>query len=203
MKANIIKFGIIAVAVTSTVPITQTAFAQTRGNAQETQYSFIPYTAYGYVGGNLGRSDYKGNHCEPGFSCDDSDIGGKLYVGGKINKALGIELGYINLGKFDRNGGEKKAQGADVHLLGNVPLTDVFNVYLKAGGVYGWTHTTAATPAVATGSEKEFNWSYGAGLQYDVNPAWAVRADWDQYRLKYTDRRDNVGLYSVGAIYKY
>ena len=198
MKTILLKLSVAAAAVVSSF-----TFAQTRGNAQETQYSFIPYTAYGYVGGNVGRSDYKGNHCQPGYQCDDSDIGGKLYAGGKINKFLGVELGYVNLGKFDRNGGDKRAQGADLHLLGSVPLADAFNAYIKAGGIYGWTKTTAATPAVVTGSEEEFNWSYGAGLQYDVNPAWAVRADWDQYRLKYTDRRDNVGLYSVGAVYKY
>ena len=198
MKATFFNVSLIAAALASSF-----TFAQARGNAQETQYSFIPYTAYGYVGANLGRSDYKGTHCETGYKCDDSDVGGKIYAGGKFNKFLGMELGYINLGKFDRNGGDKKAQGADVHLLGNVPLSNDLNAYVKAGGIYSWTQTTAATPAVMTGSEQEFNWSYGAGLQYDVNPAWAVRADWDQYRVKYSDRRDNVGLYSVGAVYKY
>ncbi|HEY3698603.1 MAG TPA: outer membrane beta-barrel protein [Spongiibacteraceae bacterium] len=166
-------------------------------------YSWIPYTNYGYVGANVGRSDFKNGGCEATFSCDDTDVGYKIYTGGQISRVFGVELGYVNIGKFNRNGGDKKAQGADIHLVGNLPLGDKFNVYAKAGGIYGWTSTTANAPDVDTGHEREFNWSYGAGLQFELAQQWALRADWDQYRLKFADGRDNVALYSVGAIYKF
>lgn len=196
MKSILMKTGLVAATLFSI-----SAFSATRGN--ETQYSFIPYTSYGYVGANIGRSDFKSDSCEFGFKCDDSDVGGKIFTGGKFNNFLGAELGYVNLGSFDRNGGDKKAQGVDFHLLGNVPLGQVANLYVKAGGIYAWTKTTATAPFADTGSEREFNWTYGAGVQFDVNPQWAVRADWDQYRLKFADGRDNVALYSVGALYKF
>jgi opacity protein-like surface antigen len=166
-------------------------------------YSWIPYTDYGYVGANIGRSDYKSGSCAPHYSCDDSDLGYKIYTGGQISRIIGIEVGYVNIGDFDRNGGHKRGQGADVHLVGNIPLGKSANIYAKAGGVYGWTSTSASAPGEDTGHEREFNWSYGAGLQFELAKQWALRADWDQYRMKFADRRDNIALYSLGAIYKF
>ncbi len=165
-------------------------------------YSWIPYTSYGYVGANIGRSDYRSDRCAPGYSCDDSDLGYRIYTGGQFSRAIGVELGYVNIGSFDRNGGHKRGQGANVSLLGNLPL-GFANLYAKVGGIYGWTKTSAYAPGLARGSERDFNWSYGAGLQVEVAPRWAVRADWDHYRLQFADGRDNVGLYSVGTIYKF
>lgn len=165
--------------------------------------SLIPLTSYGYVGLSLGQATYDLN-CVGGFSCDDTDeIAGKLYTGGKINRMLGLELAYVYLGKADANGGSTEAQLANLSLVGNIPIGERFNVYGKVGTFYGWTDVDATAPGAASGEENDFGWSYGLGVQYDIARNWAVTGDWDHYRVDFTDRADDVQMWSVGVLYKF
>lgn len=171
-------------------------------NASNKPRSWIPMTSYGYIGLNIGESTYDLN-CGPGASCDDKDYGGKLYIGGKLNRMLGLELAYVNLGEVQANGGTTEAQLANLSLVGNVPIGDQFNIYAKVGGFFGWTDIDTTTPGVATGEENDLGWSYGAGLQFDINRNWAVTGDWDHYRVDFVDRTDDVELLSLGVLYKF
>src|SRR4030081_3777929 len=116
--------------------------------------SWIPYTSYGYVGAEMGRSEFNLGRCAPGFACDDKDTGYKVYTGGKFSRLLGVEAGYVYLGQGQANGGNEKAQGINVSLVANLPIGDMFNIYAKGGGIYGWTHTSASPAAsVTTGND--------------------------------------------------
>lgn len=185
------------------------AYAQTSGSpsgqppSSTAQRSWIPHTSYGYVGANLGRTDYSLGGCSGIFSCDDNATGFKLYTGGRMSRYFGLELGYFHLGDANRNGGDVRAQGANLTLLGNIPFTDNFGLYGKLGGAYGWTKTTTAIPGVASGNENGLGLHYGAGLQYDITKAVALRADWDRFRLKYPGERENADLYSIGVVFKF
>jgi opacity protein-like surface antigen len=165
--------------------------------------SFIPLTSHGYVGANVGVSEYDLGGCAPGFDCDDTDIGFKVYTGGKFHRMFGVEVAYINLGQADRSGGHLSAEAVNLSLVGNLPVGERFNVYAKVGGLYGWTETSATAPGVSSGEEDDFNWSYGAGVQFDLNRNWALVADWDHYRLDYVDRNDDIQLWSAGVVYKF
>lgn len=164
--------------------------------------SWIPGTSYGYVGAGVGQSNFDIN-CAPGFSCDDTDTGFKIFTGGKFSRVFGIEAAYVNLGKANANGGGSKAQGFNVSLIGNLPIGDMFNVYAKVGGIYGWTDSSASAPGVGTGDRHGLNPSYGAGVQFDLTRNWAVQGDWDHYRFDYADRNDDVQLYSLNLVYKF
>jgi OmpA-OmpF porin, OOP family len=172
------------------------AFAQMGGS------SLLPYTTYGYVGLNVGASHYN-TPCAGSFSCDNPNVAGKIYTGGMISKAFGLELGYLNMGNADRNGGTTKAQGVNISLVGNLPVTDSFSVFAKGGATYGWTNISAAPGTVPTGDENGFGLSYGAGLGYDVSRAVQVVAEWDRNRFKFVSGRDNVDLYSAGVRFKF
>ena len=169
----------------------------------DTPKSWIPYTSYGYVGASVGRTNYDLGGCVALFSCDDEATGFKLYTGGRFSRYFGLELGYVNLGNADRNGGEIKAQGANLSLVGNIPLGDSFNIFGKVGGIYAWTKTSTIVPRVPAGKEDGLGLSYGVGMQYDINRTFAVRADWDRYRLKYVGQREDADLYSVGVVFKF
>jgi OOP family OmpA-OmpF porin len=164
--------------------------------------SWIPMTSHGYLGLSLGESNYDLN-CAAGFSCDEKDVGGKLYVGGQFNRIFGVELAYVHLGQADANGGSTKVQLANLSLVGNVPIGEQFSVYGKVGGFYGWTDIDTTAPGAATGEENDLGVSYGAGVQFDLNRNWAVTGDWDHYRVDYVDRQDDVQLWSVGVRYKF
>ncbi len=165
--------------------------------------SWIPYTSYGYVGLNLGVAKY-GTPCAPQFSCDDSRFAGKIYTGGLFNRVLGMELGYINTGDADRSGGTARAQGANLSLVANLPVTDSFNVFAKGGTTYAWTEETAAPgTGFATGKENGFGLSYGAGLGYDVTRDVQVLAEWDRNRFKFASGRDDVDMFTAGVKFKF
>jgi OOP family OmpA-OmpF porin len=181
---------------------TDSTYGRWDDNASARPHSLLPMTSYGYIGLSVGESTYDLN-CASGFSCDDKDIGGKLYTGGKINRMFGVEVAYVHLGQADANGGTTKVQLANLSLVGNVPLGEQFNVYGKVGGFYGWTDIDTTAPGAATGEENDLGWSYGAGVQFDFNRNWAVTGDWDHYRVDYVDRQDDVELLSVGLLYKF
>ena len=163
--------------------------------------SWLPGTSYGYVGAGVGKSKYD-TSCAPGFSCDHTDIGYKIFTGGKISRVIGVEVGYVYLGKGTANGGDQTAQGINLSLVGNIPIGDRFNVYGKVGGIYGWTETNTA-PGQGGGDDKGLNWSYGAGVQFDISRNWAVQADWDHYRFDFSNQGASAQLYSVSAVYKF
>jgi OOP family OmpA-OmpF porin len=170
----------------------------------ERPHSWIPHTSYGYIGVGAGRSEFDLGRCAPGFDCDDKDTGYKIYTGGKFSRLLGVEAGYVNLGKGHANGGDEKAQGINVSLVVNLPIGDMFNIYAKGGGIYGWTHTGASPAAAAsTGKDHGLNPSYGAGVQFDINKNWAIAGDWDHYRFDYAHGTDDATLYSFNVIFKY
>lgn len=188
--------------------------ASTLAAAQSTDYgrwddagdrprSFIPMTSYGYVGLSLGQATYDLN-CVGGFECDDKDdLAGKLYTGGKFNRMLGLELAYVWLGEAQANGGSTEAQLANLSLVGNVPIGERFNAYAKVGAFYGWTDVDATAPGAPSGEENDLGLSYGLGVQFDIDRNWAVTGDWDHYRVDFTDRSDDVQLWSLGVLYKF
>jgi len=166
--------------------------------------SWLPGTSYGYVAAGAGPSDFDLGRCASGFACDASDLGYKLSTGGKFSPWLGMEAAYVYLGKGAANGGNEKAQGLNLNVVANLPLSDLFGIYGKVGGVYGWTRTRAAASSGAIeGNDNGLNWSYGAGIQLDVNRNWAVKVDWDHYRFDYVDRIDDAQLYSLNLVYKF
>lgn len=71
---------------TTTVAQTTTTTAQRRAYAPgEGNFSVIPYTSHGYVGLNLGQSDYD-LACVGGFGCDSKGTAVNLYTGGMFNR---------------------------------------------------------------------------------------------------------------------
>jgi hypothetical protein len=171
--------------------------------AQDMTRSMIPLTPHGYVGVSAGTSNFGLPGCVAGASCDETDIGFKVYAGGQVSKFFGVELSYVDLGRVDRNGGDVRARGVNLGLIGSLPLADQFNVFGKVGAVYGWTRTGSPLVGVATGNKSDMNLSYGVGAQYDIDRQWALRADWDAYRMEFASGRDTVSLISVGGVYKF
>ena len=164
--------------------------------------SWIPYTSYGYVGLNLGKSEYN-TPCVAGFSCDNPQFAGKIYTGGLLNRIVGLEVGYINLGNANRNGGRAKAQGANLSVVGNLPI-GWFNTFAKIGTTYAWSEITAdPASGVLVGKQDAFGLSLGAGVGFDLTRDIQLLAEWDRNRIKFVSGRDAVDLYSLGVKYKF
>jgi len=168
---------------------------------QQTQHLFVPYqTANGY----LGTAAARGGDCMPAIRCGEAEARAWVPTQRKITPFLGIKLGHVNFGDIRPEAGPKNTQRVDLH-FGNIPVAPMMNAYAKAGGLYKWIDTTLTSHVAQLPADPENNisWTYSAGVQYRVNPAWAVRADWDQYRLKHTDQRVNIGSYSGATVYTF
>jgi opacity protein-like surface antigen len=175
--------------------------AQTATN----NYSFLA-PGSSYIGLNAGQSRF--SSLDPGaggFSADNKDTSYSVYGGSYFNRNLGVELGYTNFGQINRAGGNTKAEGFDVSLVGRLPLNDSFSLLGKVGTTYGRT-TVSADPSsgLATGNESGFGLTYGIGAEYSFTPAWSAVVQYDQHDLKYVGAsRERVGNTSVGVRYRF
>ena len=148
-------------------------------------YSWIPGTRRGYAGISLGRADY-GTPCgSGGFGCDKPRVAGKVYAGGLFNDYLGMELGYLHMGRADRAGGRTDAQGLNASVVGRVPL-GAFHAFAKGGVTYGRTHVSAAAGAgIPTGTGSGWGASYGGGLGWDFNRTSGLVLEWERHDFRF------------------
>jgi len=165
--------------------------------------SLLPYTRSGYIGLNLGRPDWR-TGCTAGFSCDDSNLAFYLYTGGLINEVVGLELGYVNTGAAERNGGSTRSQGLNLSLVARAPI-GAFNVFAKAGVLYGQTRVSAdLLSGVATGTERGWGGAYALGAGYDFTPQMGVVLEMsrNQFRMPGGGRQDIDSL-SLGLVRRF
>ncbi|WCM94585.1 outer membrane beta-barrel protein [Acidovorax sp. NCPPB 2350] len=166
--------------------------------------SVIPSTEQGYLGLSGGKSKYDLRSGTGNFNFDDSDTAWKLYTGGYFNPNFGVEFGYLNFGSAHRIGGETKAQGLNLSLVGRAPIGTQFDVFGKVGTTYGRTKTSGNPGfGVATGNDNGFGLSFGGGLRWAFNPQWAAVVEWERHRLHFADGKSDVDMTTLGVQYRY
>ncbi|MCE3605020.1 OmpA family protein [Massilia sp. P8910] len=182
-----------------------------------------------YVGGNIGRSRANIDDVRlirsltangaglNSFTADEKDVGYKLYVGKQLNQYFAVEAGFFDLGKFSfkstttQNGtlnGEAGFRGANLDLVAQVPLSQRFSVFGRAGMNYAKATTrfngnrlfAVTNPSP---SERKLNAKAGFGLEYKFSEALALRGEVERYRVNdAVGNRGDVDLFSVGLVYK-
>jgi len=148
-------------------------------------------------------------------NCDDSDTSVRLFTGYEINRYLGVEGGYLRLGKFtaDRTIGgttvsdEFKTYTAYLEGVATLPLGDRFGLYAKAGGLY-WSIKTRGTLSGVPGpddSKGGFDFIGGAGAQFFFTRSFGIRAEYE-FIPKLGDSTTgevDVGIVSASLIWKF
>ncbi|MBX3588587.1 MAG: outer membrane beta-barrel protein [Ramlibacter sp.] len=172
--------------------------------AQQNQ-SYGSSASRGYLGLNLGRSNYDTGCGSGAFVCGDSATAGHLYGGSMVGDRWGVELGYLNMGRIDRGGGTTRAHGLNLSLIGKLPLSQAVDLYGKVGTTYGRTETSAtAGSGVTPGSDSGFGISYGAGVSYVFTPKVSATLGWDSHDFHFAGGgREPVRMTSVGLQYRY
>lgn len=145
----------------------------------------------------------------------DSDTGYKLLAGYQFNPYLGVEGGYIDLGKVkytvtatQGNGSLTwKAKGWLASAVGTLPINDSFGVFAKLTAF----RSEVAWTASATGT-LDFNESYsgtklkaayGVGATYHLNKEVGFRLEYERFDKLGDVNSDNVELVSAGVVYKF
>jgi OmpA-OmpF porin, OOP family len=178
--------------------------AATVAHAQNSNYSLYAPGA-SYIGLNAGKSDFSLGNGIGNFASDKRDTVYSIYAGSYFNSNVGLELGYTNLGKVSRAGGNTKAEGANLSLVGKLPLSSSFNLLGRLGTTYGRTDVSAVPASgVASGNESGFGVSYGLGAEYTFNPNWSAVIQYDAYDLKFPGTgRDRVSAATAGLRYRF
>jgi OmpA-OmpF porin, OOP family len=178
--------------------ISAATYAQTTTRAADRYYMPYQKEFWGYAGIAIGQSDYRID-CGPTVApCDDKAIGGKIWAGGRLNRHVGLELGFTHLGDANIGPTDTRARGGFLHFLGGIPLGDTSSINAKVGTIYSHTRTSGFA-----GSESGFGWSYGAAAIVGLTPRVDLRLDWDRHRMKYATGRSGNNLYSIGVQWKF
>lgn len=152
-------------------------------------------------------------------SVDDSDTGYKLQLGYMFNRHVGVEGGWVDLGKFrynaNFNGGsavaDVKASGFSMAAIGVAPLNESASLFAKLGIINAKVKTSASASGpggAASANVSDTDWSpnYGLGFMYSFTPKLALRVEWDRFdNLGNKDKtgEGDVDLYSVGLKYSF
>jgi len=146
---------------------------------------------------------------------DEHDTAYKLFGGYQLNRNFAIEAGYFNLGKFGFSSttlptgslnGQIKLQGLNLDLVGTLPLTGGLSAIGRVGAQYADARDTfsgsgAVNVLNPSPSKRAANYKLGAGLQYEVSPAFLVRAEAERYRINdAVGNHGDVNLFSVSLV---
>ena len=179
--------------------------AQTQPSGASTRSSWLPAAGRSYLGLNVGRSNYNIPCGSIAFTCDDKDRALRLYAGTMPGNFWGVELGYLNMGRIARAGGETKAQGLNLSLVGKAPIGQSFGVFGKIGTTWGRTETTSlAGSGITAGTDRGFGLSYGAGVSFDFTPRLSAVVEWESNDFRFSGAgREPVRSTSLGLQYRY
>jgi OOP family OmpA-OmpF porin len=194
------------VALTAGSVATGSAFAQqtTPPPARDSSSWTMPYQAgfWGHVGASYGRSKLHAP-CPPGDDCELRDQAWRVFGGGKFNNIFGAEVGFIDLGDFNRGGGKTESRGLDLALIAGFPIGTHSSIFGKLGGTYMRTTVSGSNPGLTTGRETGWGPRVGVGAQIGLTQNWAIRLDADRFRIDLPGSTQNVDTYMLGAQYSF
>lgn len=196
----------IAVAVIGLAPLALGGLAQAQSTTTTSGSSFnMPYERgfWGHVGASAGRSKFEAS-CPAGSACDESDQAFRIFAGGRFNNTIGGEIGWVNLGEWARGGGDTDAQALDLVATAGIPLGRNSSIFGKLGAAYTRAEAQGTAPGLVTGKEDGWGPRWGVGAQVGLTDNWALRADWDRYRIKIPGAsKEDVDTFTVGAQYSF
>lgn len=161
-----------------------------------------------YLGLGAGEAEYKDSN-----AADDKDTAWKAFVGFDVNKIIGIEAGYVDLGKITgaTNGafGPGPGLGGDIETTGwNIDARVGFpvgpaSVFAKAGTYYADVERQAAGLTV---DDTSWELTYGVGAEFDFARNVGVRAEWERFEIDDNDAMglgQDVDLLSASLVFKF
>jgi len=156
-------------------------------------------------------------------SVDKSSTGYKLGAGYMFNENFGIEGGWVDLGKAKANGRgtsggipvnvDVDAKASGIFIAGIVAsrVSEEFSVFAKVGFIDSTVQLSARASSggiAASGSASSSGWTtmFGAGLQYDVDRQWGIRAEYESFPKlgdKNKTAEADVTMISIGVVLRF
>lgn len=125
----------------------------------------------------------------------EKDRAYKLYAGYQFNSNIALEGGYFSLGEFGYKGNfipvaslgaTAKFSGLNLDLVGYMPISQKFSAFGRIGAIYSQAtdQFTGSGPIIInpyTARNRDGNYKYGIGLQYDFSEKVAFRLEKERY----------------------
>lgn len=122
------------------------------------------------------------------------------FTGVNFNRALGIELGYVNMPVVTETAPVAPAPtpapsavrqfdptGFTAGLVVGAPITENFTPYAKAGQFFWDTGEDSPPLATSAGDTTGDDPFWGAGLKFELNKVFDLRAEYDRYKVTEVD----------------
>jgi len=173
----------------------------------------LPAMAEGfYLAGDVGQGKIEvdaGN----GFTTSKTDTTYSIGAGYDFNKFFAVEVAYRDLGSIRDNGigsddagdynwtDKVTATAFQASVVGKLPVSDVLSVYGRLGiaklDVEEKVRIDSDSFSYDDSTTKGL---FGVGLNYDITPEFAIRAEYNQY-AKWDDTK--LSALTVGATYHF
>lgn len=143
-----------------------------------------------YLGADIGQSSTDTYSLSTKTGTAFSVLGGYQFM-----KYVGAEVQYNDFGSPTFSSGPSaKIDGYSAAVVGTLPFDDQWALL----GKLGYAHTKVADPVNETKSDV----TYGIAGQYNIDPSWGVRLNYDTYKVGSTvSAKTNV--ITVGALYRF
>jgi len=163
-------------------------------------------------------------------STDDSDIAYQANFGYRFHRYIAGELGLVQYGELasrgtadmdfgDGNGPVPvslkysfKVGGPVISVLGILPFNDQFEVYVRAGLIFASTkreitsNVNGQSSFGQTAPGDSQNAVYGAGLGWNINPGYSVRAEYQSLKdvgQKNRNGTEDFNVMSLGIVVRF
>ena len=173
-----------------------------------------------YVGVSIAHTEFQ-KTCEAVLvKCDNSDFGGKGFLGYRMNRNFALEGGYARFGTAKGRGTiggqaanfDRDVLAWDIALVGTWPLSQGMSIF----GKFGFNRADTKFTGELNGgrvdvNEKSTGGTYGAGFQVELGSHFAVRVEWQRYRSMggpgitpfLRADKDDIDAVGAGVIYKF
>jgi opacity protein-like surface antigen len=158
-----------------------------------------------YVGGGIGQFnagiDDVDQIDDTVDSWDDDDTAYKFFAGYRLNRFLGVELDYINLGKPSGSAVpgfnvDASVDGFAPYVVGTIPLGPYFEVYGRLG-YYFYDANVGREDELDNRvefDEESEDLVYGAGIGANIGEKLNVRFEYERFDLQGLDDADSLWL---------
>ncbi|MBR7780228.1 outer membrane beta-barrel protein [Undibacterium rugosum] len=142
----------------------------------------------------------------------------KLGAGYALMQNLGLEVGYVDLGKQNFTAttkpdgsltGQRSVQALNFDVIGNYAFKPALHGFARLGLSYAkvndsFTREGAVLRVSDGGTSNAVNLHAGLGVQYEFSPAWAVRLEAERYLAKnVAESTQPINLISLGLVWRF
>ena len=206
MKKLFQRASVLAVAVAALTTVASVQAQAVGANNSTSAYALTGVPKI-YFDVSAGQTDYRLGSGSGLFGSNNGSTAYAVSAGSYFTNNLGVELGYTDFGRISRGGGETRADGVTLKLVGKLPLGSQFNLLGKVGTTYGRTEvTSAAGSGISAGSDNGFGVNLGIGAEFLFTPNWSAVVQYDAHDMRFVSSssdRDRVGIATVGIRYTY